>query len=216
MIRIKQPRLRRQCLALLLATACSAQVTAQQSTQSFAKWASNRVVPLDTVEPGPDVSDLRPLRSLIGSAKVVAIGEPGHGNHEPLSFRNRLFTFLVAEMGFTAIAIESGLSESGRVQEFVAGGLGIASQITRDNLTYGFGSFQRTSPLFSGFATTTLTLLITGRFISTVSTSVWADLAPRRRHLWPQKRPCRISRASTPKTLAACGNGCGLFSTDCE
>jgi len=141
-IRIKQPPVRRQCLALLIATACSAQVTAQQSIQPFAKWASNRVVPLDTVEPSHDVSDLRLLRSLIGSAKVVAIGEPGHGNHEPLSFRNRLFAFLVAEMGFTAIAIESGLSESERVQAFVAGGPGIASQITRDNLTYGFGNFQ--------------------------------------------------------------------------
>jgi erythromycin esterase len=114
----------------------------KQSIQSFSQWASNRVVPLDTVEASHDVSDLRPLRALIASAKVIAMGEPGHGNHEPLSFRNRLFTFLVAEMGFTAIAIESGLSESGRVQEFVAGGPGIASQITRDNLTYGFGSFQ--------------------------------------------------------------------------
>jgi erythromycin esterase len=141
-IGIKLPRFRRQYLALLIATACSAQVTAQQGTQSFAKWASNRAVPLDTVEPSQSVSDLRPLGALIGSARLVAIGEPGHGNHEPLSFRNRLFTFLVAEMGFTAIAIESGLAESGRIQEFVAGGPGIASQITRDNLTYGFGSFQ--------------------------------------------------------------------------
>jgi erythromycin esterase len=70
------------------------------------------------------------------------MGEPGHGFHEPLAFRNRLFTFLVAEMGFTAIAVESGLSEAGRIQEFVAGGPGNAPQVTRDNLTYRFGRFQ--------------------------------------------------------------------------
>jgi erythromycin esterase len=141
-ISITQPRFRRQSVVLLTAIACSMQVTAQQSIQSFAKWASSRALPLETVEPRRDVSDLRPLRPLMDSARVVAIGEPGHGYHEPLSFRNRLFTFLVAEMGFTAIAIESGLSESRRIQEFVAGGPGNAAQVTRDNLTYRFGRFQ--------------------------------------------------------------------------
>jgi erythromycin esterase len=45
-------------------------------------------------------------------------------------------------MGFTAIAIESGFSEAGRVQDFVAGGAGTADEIVRDNLTYGFGRFE--------------------------------------------------------------------------
>lgn len=139
---VKQPRFRRQCVVLLTAVACCTQVAAQQSTESFAKWASSRALHLDTVEPRGDVSDLQPLRPLIDSARVVAMGEPGHGYHEPLSFRNRLFTFLVAEMGFTAIAIETGLSESRRIQEFVAGGPGNVAEVTRDNLTYRFGRFQ--------------------------------------------------------------------------
>jgi erythromycin esterase len=71
---------------------------------------------------------------------MVALGEPSHGNHEPLAFRNRLFRFLVEELGFTAIAIESGLPESRRIQDFIAGGSGDAAQIVRENLLWGFGA----------------------------------------------------------------------------
>lgn len=127
-------------LGLLVAVACLAHP--QRGAESFARWASSRALPLSSVETSDDISDLRSLPPLIGAAKVVAMGEPGHGHHEPLAFRNRLLTFLVTEMEFTAIAIETGLSESGRIQEFVAGGPGKAPQVTRNNLTYGFGRFQ--------------------------------------------------------------------------
>jgi erythromycin esterase len=69
------------------------------------------------------------------------MGEPAHGAHEPLAFRNRFFQYLVEDQGFTAIAIESGLPESRRVQDFVEGGLGDVRQIVRDNLSYNFGAF---------------------------------------------------------------------------
>src|SRR5689334_8514484 len=44
-----------------------------------------------------------------------------HGAHEPLAFRNRLFRFLVEHMEFTAVALESGFTESARVVAFVNG-----------------------------------------------------------------------------------------------
>jgi len=79
---------------------------------------------------------------MVGSARVVALGEAAHGAHEPLALRNRIFRLLVERMGFTAIAIESGITESQRVQEYVLGGDGVARQIVHDDLTWGFGDYE--------------------------------------------------------------------------
>jgi erythromycin esterase len=92
---------------------------------AFSKWAAAHAVPLATVEPGEDFSDLLPLKSVVGTARVVALGET-HGAHEHLAFRNRLFRFLVEQMGFTAIALEWGFLEAGSVNAFVGGGPGDA------------------------------------------------------------------------------------------
>lgn len=33
------------------------------------------------------------IPDLVGSARIVALGEPAHGAHEPLAFRNQLFAY---------------------------------------------------------------------------------------------------------------------------
>ncbi|MGH9842990.1 MAG: erythromycin esterase family protein [Blastocatellia bacterium] len=120
---------------------------AQQGAGGFERWARARAAPLQTVEPGGSVADLRRLKPIIGAARVVAFGEPAHGAHEPLAFRNRLFRYLVEELGFTAIAIESGLPESRPIFDFVAGGPGAAGQIVRDNFSCGLGAYQENEEL---------------------------------------------------------------------
>jgi|KBSSwiStaDraftv2_1062776.scaffolds.fasta_scaffold00907_23 erythromycin esterase len=97
--------------------------------EAFSKWAAAHALPLATVEPGDDFSDLLPLKSVVGTARVVALGEPMHGAHEPVAFRNRLFRFLVEQMGFTAIALETGFTESSSVDSFVGGGPGEAQSV---------------------------------------------------------------------------------------
>ena len=57
-----------------------------------------------------------------------------HGAHEPLAFRNRLFRFLVERMGFTAIALESGFTESISARSFIEGGEGNAETAARTGL----------------------------------------------------------------------------------
>src|SRR5215831_6869716 len=89
---------------------------AQSPSTSFERWAAAKAVRLNTVEVGPDVEDLKPVAQMIGTARVVALGELAHGAHEPLAFRNRLFEYFVEHEGFTAIAIESALPESRRVE----------------------------------------------------------------------------------------------------
>ena len=55
------------------------------------------------------------------SARVVALGEPLHGAHEPVALRNRLFEFLVEKLDFTAIAVETGFTRAWAVDDYVRG-----------------------------------------------------------------------------------------------
>jgi len=117
----------------------------QAGNAALLKWArrSLRRISLDS----DDLSDLKPLRAAIGQACVVSLGEGLHGSAEPLAFRNRLFRFLVEKMGFTAIAIESGLTASYAAAEFVAGGRGDAQSIAKAAITSGLGGFPQQAEL---------------------------------------------------------------------
>jgi erythromycin esterase len=110
---------------------------------AFSKWAVAHALPVATVEPGEDFADLLPLRSVVGTARVVALGEPMHGAHEPMAFRNRLFRFLVEQLGFTAIAVEAGFTESSSVDGFVRGGPGEAQTV----LPSGLGRYRENREL---------------------------------------------------------------------
>jgi erythromycin esterase len=90
---------------------------------AFATWAAAHAVSLTTLDSTNNDSDLLPIQSAIAGARVVALGEPLHGAHEPLAFRNRLFRFLVERMGFTAIAVESGFTDLVGQASFIANGV---------------------------------------------------------------------------------------------
>jgi len=129
--------------AILLA--CSA--VGHCGEDGFAKWAATHAVPLTTVESANNDSDLLPLESAIGTARVVALGEPMHGAREPLAFRNRLIRFLVERMGFTAIALESGYTESISARPFIERGDGDAETATLTGLGRGLARYPQSREL---------------------------------------------------------------------
>jgi len=114
---------------------------AYAADDGLAKWAATHALPVATVDSAANDSDLVPLVSAIGSARVVALGEPMHGVHEPLAFRNRLFRSLVERKGFTAIALESGFTESIHARSFIERGAGDPDTATRTGLSSGFGRY---------------------------------------------------------------------------
>ncbi len=121
--------------AVLLVAFAGVQVTAlaqQDDIASFVRWAKAHAIPIAGLEAVRKNEDLKPLKSAIGNARVVALGENSHGTHEMLEFRNRLFEFLVQEMGFTAIALEIGFSESIPLDNFVSGGAGNSRELAQD------------------------------------------------------------------------------------
>lgn len=59
---------------------------------------------------------------LVGDAAVVLIGEASHGTHEFYARRAELTKRLIAERGFTGIAIEGDLPDTAALHRYVSGG----------------------------------------------------------------------------------------------
>lgn len=65
--------------------------------------------------------DYDPLLELIGDARFVLIGEASHGTHEFYEERARITQRLIAEKGFTAVAVEADWPDAYRVNRYVRG-----------------------------------------------------------------------------------------------
>jgi erythromycin esterase-like protein len=57
--------------------------------------------------------------NLVGDARFVLIGESTHGTHEFYRDRARITQRLIAEKGFTGVAIEGDWPDAERVNQFV-------------------------------------------------------------------------------------------------
>ncbi|MFF1509421.1 erythromycin esterase family protein [Streptomyces sp. NPDC058326] len=78
------------------------------------------------------LTDLRPLDRMIGSAKVVGIGEATHSSAEFFATRHRIFEHLVERRGFTTFALEANWSTGLLVDAWVRTGRGDIRAIMRD------------------------------------------------------------------------------------
>ncbi|MYS07948.1 erythromycin esterase family protein [Streptomyces sp. SID6041] len=78
------------------------------------------------------LTDLRPLDRMIGSAKVVGIGEATHSSTEFFTTKHRVFEHLVESRGFTTFALEANWSTGLLVDEWVRTGRGDIRAIMRD------------------------------------------------------------------------------------
>jgi erythromycin esterase len=111
---------------------------------AFLQWASRTKIVLATPL---SASDVAALKNIIGDARVVALSEPAHFAAEPLEFRNRLIESLVRELGFTAVALESGLTESRAVYDFVLGGRGDLDSVVRQGFSWTFDQLPQNAGL---------------------------------------------------------------------
>jgi erythromycin esterase len=115
--------------------------------QDFLEWARRSLSPLSTGAVVAERSDLQSLRGMIGNATIVAFGEGGHGVAEYLEFRNRLFQYLVEQLGFTTIAIESGITEGQLVHDYVLNGSGDIETVLADGFSWTSDRFPQNQAL---------------------------------------------------------------------
>lgn len=102
----------------------SLQPTPKPAGAEVKEWIKGNLIPLKSCEAGKGFEDLQPLKTIIGNARVVSLGEATHGTREFFKMKHRMLEFLVEEMGFNVFAIEANLPESCLVNDYVLEGKG--------------------------------------------------------------------------------------------
>ena len=85
--------------------------------------------------------DVSPIRSVVGDAVVVGLGDGSHGTHEFATMKVRMIQYLVEEMDFDVVAIEASFAPVNRLNAYIQGGPGDPRAILADmetRLTYFF------------------------------------------------------------------------------
>jgi erythromycin esterase len=99
----------------------------QPAPQAVVDWIRSRAIPLRTVIAGTGFEDMRALKSVIGGARIVALGEATHGTREFIQVKHRLIEYLVTELGFSVFAIEASLPDAMAVNDYIVHGRGTAA-----------------------------------------------------------------------------------------
>lgn len=113
------------CLA---AASCQSFSAAKSGDVALTEWIGSNAVPLVSVEPGSRGDDIVAFGEMIGDARLVALGEPTHGNREVFQLKHRMFEYLVQEKGFRIFAIEAPFAESEDLNAYVLRGHGSAEE----------------------------------------------------------------------------------------
>jgi len=91
----------------------------------------------DTAHP---VTAASVLNLLAARPRVLAVGEPTHGEDTLLDLRNDLFRQLVEQEGYRTIALETGCLAGLIVDEYVASGEGDLDEVVERGFSHGWGS----------------------------------------------------------------------------
>ncbi|MEU9703825.1 erythromycin esterase family protein [Streptomyces sp. NPDC047981] len=113
--------------ALALCVAALAPAAAASESASASATASDPAREL--AHSARALTDLRPLERMIGSAKVVGIGEATHSSAEFFESKHRIFEHLVERKGFTTFALEANWSAGLRIDDYVRFGKGDPKRI---------------------------------------------------------------------------------------
>ena len=95
-----------------------------ESRAEVVSWIRSQAIPVSIDAADGAFADAGRLTGLIGSARVVGVGEATHGTSEFFRFKARLFEFLVEEMGFSDLGVEASWSDCLPVDDFVRDGSG--------------------------------------------------------------------------------------------
>src|SRR6266404_1193125 len=99
--------------------------------QPVVDWIGKHAVRLQTTEAGHGFADMKPLKKMIGNARIVSLGEATHGSREFFQLKHRMLEFLATEMGFTIFSIEANMPEAYRLNDFVLNGKGDPAKLIK-------------------------------------------------------------------------------------
>jgi len=99
--------------------------------QPVVDWIGKHAVRLQTPEAGHGFADMKPLKKMIGNARIVSLGEATHGSREFFQLKHRMLEYLATEMGFTIFSIEANMPEAYRLNDYVLTGNGDPAKLIK-------------------------------------------------------------------------------------
>lgn len=105
--------------------------SAPEPTAAQLAWLATRSTPLRSVAVATGDSDLVAFDRIIGSARMVALGESTHGTREFFQLKHRLLAHLVERHDFDVFAIEANQRAVESLNRYVQHGDGTARQAMR-------------------------------------------------------------------------------------
>ncbi|WP_328625773.1 erythromycin esterase family protein [Streptomyces sp. NBC_00353] len=98
-------------------------------------------MPTDIEDTAHAVEAAAVMRLLPARPRLLALGEPTHGEDALLDLRNELFRQLVEQEGYRTIAIESDCMMGLVVDDYVTSGTGTLDEVMEQGISHGWGSF---------------------------------------------------------------------------
>src|SRR4051812_17998110 len=118
------------------------------SRRSFNRGFNDTVEAMATEGMATDIKDTAHaveaaavMRLLPARPRLLALGEPTHGEETLLDLRNELFRQLVEEEGYRTIAIESDCMRGLVVDDYVTSGTGSLDEVMKQGISHGWGAF---------------------------------------------------------------------------
>ncbi|MBB5934817.1 erythromycin esterase family protein [Streptomyces zagrosensis] len=84
-------------------------------------WIAAHAHPLPDLGARAPLNQLAPLRTMIGEARIVGLGEATRGAAELTTLKHQLFRYLVEELGFRSLALDEDWSKGLQYDAYVRG-----------------------------------------------------------------------------------------------
>lgn len=106
------------------------------TAQHVDSWLEQNAISILTCNPDSQIEDLKAVSRFIDKCQVIGLGETSHGQGSFFEMKHRFFKYAVEELGYNVFALEAGLAECFRINEYVLHGKGDAESALK-YLNYG-------------------------------------------------------------------------------
>lgn len=104
----------------------------KKTQKEVVEWLTNNSRTLLAPDEMTNFSDLQFLHTIIENIKVVGVGEGTHGTQDFNQFRNRIIAFLITEMDYTHVALESSFVGTQTANDYIFGKTNDRQQAIKD------------------------------------------------------------------------------------